>query len=106
MAVVQQTLIGFQGQEEIEGVVDSVIYASDDGKFSVFRVKPSQQNSRITATIKGEPPLVGQQVHLKGQWVNHALGCGERPIEAPCVECASWHRASSTVSARPWPIAS
>lgn len=72
MAVVQQTLIGFQGQEEIEGVVDSVIYASDDGKFSVFRVKPSQQNSRITATIKGEPPLVGQQVHLKGQWVNHA----------------------------------
>ncbi|MDD6382143.1 ATP-dependent RecD-like DNA helicase [Mitsuokella sp.] len=72
MASIQQTLMGFQGQEEIEGVVDSVIYASNDGKFSVFRVKPSQQNSRITATIKGEPPLVGQQVHLKGQWVNHA----------------------------------
>lgn len=72
MASIQQTLMGFQGQEEIEGVVDSVIYASNDGKFSVFRVKPSQQNSRITATIKGEAPLVGQQVHLKGQWVNHA----------------------------------
>ncbi|WP_074573615.1 SF1B family DNA helicase RecD2 [Selenomonas ruminantium] len=58
-------------QEEIEGLVDSIIFASEDGKFAVFRLQPSGQNSRVTVTVSCEPPLVGQQVHLKGTWVTH-----------------------------------
>ena len=57
--------------EELSGLVDSVIFASDDGKFAVFRLQPAGQNSRISVTLNAEPPLVGQQVHLTGQWVTH-----------------------------------
>lgn len=70
----QQTTLGFAPeaiQEEIEGLVDSIIFASEDGKFAVFRLQPSGQNSRVTVTVSCEPPLVGQQVHLNGSWVTH-----------------------------------
>ncbi|SDP77745.1 exodeoxyribonuclease V alpha subunit [Selenomonas ruminantium] len=70
----EQMALGFAPQavqEEIEGLVDSIIFASEDGKFAVFRLQPSGQNSRVTVTVSCEPPLVGQQVHLKGTWVTH-----------------------------------
>ncbi|MBQ1416493.1 MAG: ATP-dependent RecD-like DNA helicase, partial [Selenomonas sp.] len=57
--------------EELSGLVDSIIFASPDGKFAVFRLQPAGQNSRISVTLNAEPPLVGQQVHLTGQWVTH-----------------------------------
>ena len=58
-------------EEELEGVVDSVIFAADNGQFSVFRLCPLHQNSRVNATAPCEPPLVGQQVRLKGSWITH-----------------------------------
>ena len=70
----EQMALGFAPQavqEEIEGLVDSIIFASEDGKFAVFRLQPSGQNSRVTVTVSCEPPLVGQQVHLTGTWVTH-----------------------------------
>ena len=70
----EQMTLGFASgavQEEIEGMVDSIIFASEDGKFAVFRLQPSRQNSRVTVTVSCEPPLVGQQVHLTGSWVTH-----------------------------------
>lgn len=67
----QQTSLGFQEKEELEGLVDSILFASDDGQFSVFRLCPVHQNSRLTVTVNAEPPLVGQQVHLTGSWVTH-----------------------------------
>ena len=67
----QQTTLGLQAEEEIEGLVDSVIFASDNGQFSVFRLRPAHQNSRINVTVNAEPPLVGQQIHLKGSWIVH-----------------------------------
>lgn len=57
--------------EELEGVVENVIFASPDGRFSVFRLRPSGQKGVVTATVPMEPPLQGQQLQLKGQWVEH-----------------------------------
>ena len=57
--------------EELEGVVDGVIFASDDGRFSVIRLQPVRTKGRVTVTLGCEPPLVGQQIHLKGSWVTH-----------------------------------
>ena len=67
----QLVLQGLEAEEELEGVVDSIIFASDDGNFAVFRLQPVNTNSRTSVTIGCEPPLVGQQVHLKGRWVTH-----------------------------------
>lgn len=67
----QQTTLGFQAEEELAGLVDRIVFASEDGTFSVFRLCPVQQNSRVTVTVRAEPPLVGQQLHLKGKWVSH-----------------------------------
>ncbi len=70
--VKQETLPGLDGnEEELEGVVDSVVFASEDGRFSVFRLHPLKKSSRIVATVGSVPPLVGQQVRLRGRWVVH-----------------------------------
>ena len=58
-------------QDELAGLVDSVIFAAASGNFAVFRLQPTGQNSRVNVTVPCEPPLVGQQVHLTGQWVQH-----------------------------------
>ena len=71
---VEQTLLSLgsaDAWEEIEGSVESVVFANDEGSFSVFRLRPAGQSSRISATAPCAAPLVGQQVHLRGQWVNH-----------------------------------
>jgi len=57
--------------EKLEGVVESVIFSSDDGRFSVFRIQPSGRRSRVSVTVNSVPPLVGQQVLLEGGWVVH-----------------------------------
>lgn len=67
----QQISLGLQDEEELEGLVDSIIFASDDGQFAVFRLRPTHQNSRVNVTVGCEPPLVGQQIHLKGNWITH-----------------------------------
>ena len=67
----QQISLGLQDEEELEGLVDSIIFASDDGQFAVFRLRPTHQNSRVNVTVGCEPPLVGQQIHLKGSWITH-----------------------------------
>ena len=65
----QQISLGLQDEEELEGLVDSIIFASDDGQFAVFRLRPTHQNSRVNVTVGCEPPLVGQQIHLMGNWI-------------------------------------
>ena len=57
--------------EEMEGTVDSIIFASTDGRFAVFRLRPERQNGLVNVTINGAAPLVGQQVQLSGSWVVH-----------------------------------
>ncbi|MBQ7515602.1 MAG: ATP-dependent RecD-like DNA helicase [Schwartzia sp.] len=57
--------------ETLAGVVESLVFSSEDGRFSVFRVVPDGQSGRVTATVSSAPPLVGQQVELQGDWVEH-----------------------------------
>ncbi len=67
----QQTLLDMEIAEALSGTVESVVFSSDDGAFSVFRLRPDKQNSRVTVTAPCEAPLVGQQLHLQGDWVQH-----------------------------------
>lgn len=57
--------------EGMTGVVENVVYSSPDGAFSVFRFKPEGQHSTVTVTVQMTAPLQGQQLELKGQWVEH-----------------------------------
>ena len=68
----QQTLAGFDAPDEnLTGVVDSIIFAADNGRFSVLRLKPLHQSGRVNVTLPSAPPLVGQQIELGGRWVTH-----------------------------------
>ncbi|ORU00601.1 RecD-like DNA helicase YrrC [Anaerovibrio sp. JC8] len=57
--------------EELQGSVENIIFASSDGRFSVFRLRPDGQRGMVTVTVQMEPPLQGQQLELKGTWVEH-----------------------------------
>ncbi|WP_196592604.1 SF1B family DNA helicase RecD2 [Pectinatus sottacetonis] len=57
--------------EKIEGSVQTIIFASSDGNFSVFRLKPEQQNTPVTVTANLAAPLIGQNVYVEGMWVKH-----------------------------------
>ena len=57
--------------EELEGVVENVIFASPDGRFAVFRLRPERQNGLVSVTVNAPAPLIGQLLTLKGQWVTH-----------------------------------
>ncbi len=68
----QMQLPGFEQETNIlEGVVESIVFASDDGRFAVLRLRPTGQQSRVNATVNSVPPLVGQQVQLEGEWIQH-----------------------------------
>lgn len=55
----------------IEGIVEVVIFESDDGRFSVFKIKPSGNKGLINVTTNAPAPLVGEQVELIGEWTSH-----------------------------------
>lgn len=57
--------------EALSGVVENIIYASPDGGFCVFRLKPDGQSSTVTVTVQMAAPLQGQELELKGTWVEH-----------------------------------
>jgi len=57
--------------EEMEGTVENIIFASDDGRFTVFKLRPDRQHSLINVTANAAAPLVGQQLTLKGEWIVH-----------------------------------
>lgn len=56
--------------ETIVGVVDGVVFESEDGSFAVFRVKVE---SGSVVSVVGElgAPLVGEQVEVTGSWTEH-----------------------------------
>jgi len=58
-------------EEQLTGLVDSIIFTSPDGNFCVFRLRLDGRNTRTTVTLNGAAPLVGQQLKLRGSWVVH-----------------------------------
>jgi len=57
--------------EELEGIVENVIFASSDGRFTVFKLRPERQHSLISVTANAPAPLIGQQLRLQGEWLQH-----------------------------------
>ena len=57
--------------EALTGVVDNIIFASPEGSFCVFRLLPEGQGSTVTVTVQMAAPLQGQQLDMKGKWVEH-----------------------------------
>lgn len=62
-------------QEVIEGVVDDVVYRSDDGRFTVIRLATDEHDiaSRQTAVGDLGQIAVGENVRLVGRWTEHAV---------------------------------
>ena len=76
--------------EKLEGVVENIVFASNDGRFAVFRLQPAGQHGhgRVSVTVNSAPPLVGQQVLLEGEWIIHPrfgeqFKAGSMRISAP-----------------------
>lgn len=68
---IQTSLPGLETEEEIEGVVERIVFTNEASPFTVFSFKPLRKNSRITALANVEAPLVGQQLRLRGHWTQH-----------------------------------
>lgn len=56
--------------EELEAVIEDVVFQSDDGMFCVLRLE-NRKDGRFTATYKGAAPFLGENVHLTGRWIEH-----------------------------------
>lgn len=57
--------------EALTGVVDNIIFASPEGGFCVFRLVPEGQKGTVTVTVQMAAPMQGQQLDLKGKWIEH-----------------------------------
>ena len=57
--------------ETIHGVVDTITFKNTDQSFVVFRIRPTTGG---TVTVVGSfaAPLLGEEVELSGQWVEHS----------------------------------
>lgn len=58
--------------EKLEGIVENITFQSDDNSFTVFKLKTLDE--RTVAAVVGQmpAPLVGEQLELAGEWVEHA----------------------------------
>lgn len=86
---VQPSLPGLQMEEEIEGVVERIVFTNEATPFTVFSFKPLRKNSRITAVANVEAPLVGQQLRLRGHWTTHKRFGQQFQVTGLCIEAPS-----------------
>lgn len=57
--------------EKICGTVDTIIFASQDNRFTVLKLLPEKLSTQITVTLNGIAPLIGQLLEIEGEWVKH-----------------------------------
>ena len=57
--------------ETLEGTAQSVVFAAPEGGFTVFRLRPAGRRGLVTVTANAPAPLVGQEIALSGEWVQH-----------------------------------
>ncbi|MDF2571191.1 MAG: recD2 [Sporomusa sp.] len=58
-------------ENKLEGIIENITFQSNDGSFTVFRLKPDGENGTVAVTGSFPAPLVGEQVALSGDWVEH-----------------------------------
>ena len=56
-------------QEKLEGVVNSVVFQSEEGSFCVFRLTTTSGTTVVV--MNSMAPLLGEEVQLVGEWVTH-----------------------------------
>lgn len=65
--------------EHLEGIVENIIFQNVENGFVVFKLKPTNENSPVAVVGSMLSPLVGEQLELTGEWVEHArFGCNLR----------------------------
>lgn len=57
--------------EKICGTVDTIIFASQNNRFTVLKLSPEKLSTQITVTLNGMAPLIGQLLEIEGEWVKH-----------------------------------
>lgn len=57
--------------EKICGTVDTIIFASQDNRFTVLKLSPEKLSTQITVTLNSMAPLIGQLLEIEGEWVKH-----------------------------------
>lgn len=57
--------------EKICGTVDTIIFASQDNRFTVLKLSPEKLSTQITVTLNDIAPLIGQLLEIEGEWVKH-----------------------------------
>lgn len=64
-------LYGGEIMQELQGVIENIVFQSDDSKFSVFKIKTSS-DGRVSVVYRGPAPFLGESVELEGVWGEHA----------------------------------
>ncbi len=57
--------------ENIRGTVETIIFASQDNRFTVLKLSPEKLSTKITVTLNSMAPLIGQLLEIEGEWVTH-----------------------------------
>jgi len=58
--------------ENLEGTVENIIFQNSENGFVVFKLKPLNENNPVAVVGSMLSPLVGEQLELTGEWVEHA----------------------------------
>lgn len=58
--------------ETLTGTVETVIFHSHDNSFVVFKLQPANETALATVVGNMSAPLVGEEVVLGGEWVEHS----------------------------------
>ena len=56
--------------EELQGIIEEIVFQSDDGMFCVMRVN-SKQEGRCAVVYHAQAPFLGENVVLEGRWLEH-----------------------------------
>lgn len=54
---------------ELEGTVETVVFESEDGRFSVFKIRSKE--GIVSAVMRSRCPRIGEQATLTGEWTEH-----------------------------------
>lgn len=57
--------------EKLEGILEDIIFQSDDSMFCVLRVN-SKTDGKVSAVYHGAAPFIGENIQLEGKWIEHA----------------------------------
>ena len=60
--------------DEIEGIVEEIIFRNEENGYTVFRVRPEGKDEVDLVTVVGHmgSPQAGASLRIKGRWVNNA----------------------------------